>query len=155
MMMIQNLVKKDIGGNDVRAIDLALSFVSNHPDEGLYSTIREDILIIAKGSARNESYRKKAICCLSNYTQIDASVLKDFLGWVDKEISNIQSFGILFVLVGLLEKVLIYSPQLAPLVIKPTYSLFEKNQNWLKIKVINLVLFELLTIVKKNFQAGT
>lgn len=127
---------KDLKSKDPRMINLALSFIAENPDKGLYSLVKETLMIMAKGSSRDVSCQKKAICCLSNFVSLDKDSLKEYLQWLDKNLAEIQRDDVVYCVIGVFETVIRNSEELTPFVVKPIYSLFEKDKNWIKIKLI-------------------
>lgn len=80
---------------------MALTFASNNPEESLYKSITEKLLIIAKGNSKNVITQNKAITCLLNLTEFDTSSLQEFLLWIGKNLDKITDKGTIYSLLGL------------------------------------------------------
>lgn len=102
-------------------MNLALTFLGNNPEENLYKSLSDKLIIIAKGNSKDLATQNKAITCLANLTQFDQDLLSEYLVWVAKNLESIEDKGNINSLLGLFQKVLDVCPTSYPPVMKSVY----------------------------------
>lgn len=120
----------------------------------LWNVTGDYLKLLAKGQARTESARVKAICCLSDVAKYDQESVQELITILTQEVPQMGSkhgilprliSGLICASLGFFEAVIKHSTELALQTIIGVYSLLDHGQNWIKVRVLKL-LHHLITI---------
>ena len=125
-----------INSTNIKSQNLALTSITYLGNSDILQTVIKDLIMMAKGGARDTLLQKKALCGIKRALCISPTLVSNFITETQLVVENLKDPTLIYCYLGIYEEIAKHHHKLIPFIIKPLYSLLDNKHNWVIITAL-------------------